>query len=216
MRTLLACLTCVAMVGVALDVRPRAQETRPDFTGTWVVESVDVDERPSSEPGNRGGGGFGRGGFGGGGFGGGRQDGGARSGGDGSRGGREGQPPEGSRLGFARYEVGQRIRIRQTADNLIVTIPTASGEQMKSYPFDGRETSDAGEAAGVKSKTTWEGAAIVTDTARQISGGRGNVTLKTREVRSISADGLTMTVRVTEESPNGRMTTNVTCTQGEG
>src|SRR6185295_9431412 len=106
-------------------------QTRPDFSGTWVVQNVDQ-QRPDAAGagGNRrggggGGGGFGgRGGFGGGSRGGGRTGGGGGfpggGGGGGGRGGNRGSGGRGALLGET-YQVDDRVQITQNADALIVT-----------------------------------------------------------------------------------------------
>lgn len=137
-------------------------QTRPDFTGTWVVESVDS-PRPQND-GLRGGGGRGggRAGIGGGGRGmpGGRARGGAGRGSQGAgpvRGGMVAEP----------FQKGDRVSITQTLDTLVV-VQEASGSRT-SYSFDGRETSNAGASgATVKSTTRWEGVALVTESSQSI------------------------------------------------
>lgn len=142
-------------------------QTRPDFTGTWVVESVDS-PRPQND-GLRGGGGRGggRAGIGGGGRGmpGGRARGGAGRGSQGAgpvRGGMVAEP----------FQKGDRVSITQTLDTLVV-VQEASGSRT-SYSFDGRETSNAGASgATVKSTTRWEGVALVTESSQSMSTPRG-------------------------------------------
>jgi hypothetical protein len=43
--------------------------------------------------------------------------------------------------------------------------------------------------------------------------GRGNFEMKSREVRSLSDDGRTMTVRATTDTPRGKQTMTVTYTK---
>ena len=159
---------------------------RPDFTGTWVVETV---ERPPL-PEGRGSG--------------------SRMGG-GRRGMRPPEAPDGDRSGsMTLLQKGQRVRVKQSAERLIVTIPNESGEQMSAYALDGSESSNTSGRSTIKSKTTWEGAALVTEGTRRMEGPRGEVTLKTREVRSLGQDGRTMTVRTTLDTPRGKMTSTIT------
>jgi hypothetical protein len=61
-----------------------------------------------------------------------------------------------------------------------------------------------------KSKTKWEGVALVTDMTRSMETGRGNFEMKSREVRSLSEDGRMMTVRTTLDTPRGKQTMTVT------
>jgi hypothetical protein len=60
-----------------------------------------------------------------------------------------------------------------------------------------------------KSKSRWEGVALVTDMTRSMDTQRGNVDIKSREVRSLSEDGKTMTVRTTMNTPRGNQTMTV-------
>ena len=61
-----------------------------------------------------------------------------------------------------------------------------------------------------KSKTKWDGVALVTDVTRSMEAGRGKVEMKSREVRSLSDDGRTMTVRTTLDTPRAKQTKTVT------
>lgn len=169
---------------------------RPDFTGTWVVETVERPERPSGGPE-----GSGRG---------------SRVGGGRRGGGGPAEPPDGGRGGaMALLQVGQRVRIRQSPERLIVTMPSESGEQVNAYALDGSESSNASGRGSVKSKTKWEGAALVTESTQKIEGPMREVTLKTREVRSLSDDGRTMTLRTTVDTPRGEMTSTATFVKAE-
>jgi hypothetical protein len=183
---------------VVLAALPVAAQSHPDFTGTWVVEKVEMPERPQG--GMRGGGmGGGRGGMRGG------------MGGGGMRGGGQGGPGGGGmRGGFARLHEGDTVRIKQTADRITVTFPTGDGEQMNTYALDGSESSNVAGETSVKSKTKWEGVALVTDSSRTIEGPQGEVTLKTHEVRSLSDDKKRMTVVTTIDTPRGKMTATTT------
>jgi hypothetical protein len=60
-----------------------------------------------------------------------------------------------------------------------------------------------------KSKSRWEGVALVTDMTRSMGTQRGNFEIKSREVRSLSEDGKTMTVRTTMNTPRGSQTMTV-------
>jgi hypothetical protein len=169
-----------------LTAIPLVAQDRPDFSGTWVVEQVDV-QMPQGGPAR------GQGGFGGGGFG--------RRGG-GEPGARQGR---GGAFG-AVFENGDRVSIRQTANALIVSDERRS--QISSYPIDGRETSNPGVGDNmVKTKTRWEGVALVTESAQTVSGPQGERTITMREVRSLSADGRTMTLVLKPERFPGASTT---------
>ena len=110
-----------------------------------------------------------------------------------------------------RLEVGQIVRLRQTDDRLIVTQDEGQGVvTMNSYSLDGKESTNRTGEMSTKSKTKWEGVALVTDMTRSMQTGRGNFEMKSREVRNLSDDGRTMTVRTTLDTPRGKQTMTVT------
>ena len=195
----------IAMI-LPVPLIARAQTaSHPDFTGAWKVTNVDMPETG----GNFGGGdrrGFGGregfGGRGGRGFGGGR-----RGQGNGDPNTSNGDRPERPQ----RLEVGQIVRLRQTDDRLIVTQDDGQGVvTMNSYSLDGKESTNRTGEMSTKSKTKWDGVALVTDMARSMETGRGNFEMKSREVRSLSDDRRTMTVRSTMDTPRGKQTMTVT------
>jgi hypothetical protein len=98
----------------------------------------------------------------------------------------------------------------QTDDRLIVTEEAPDGPVMSSYSLDGKETTNHVGNAVTKSKTKWEGVAIVTDSTRTTDSGRGKVEMKTREVRSLGDDGKTMIVRSELDTPRGKQTMTLT------
>ena len=110
-----------------------------------------------------------------------------------------------------RPEVGQVVRVRQTDDRLIVTQDDGQGvATMNSYSLDGKEPDNRTGQTTTKSKTKWEGVALVTDMTRSMDTGRGNFEMKSREVRSLSDDGRMMTVRTTLDTPRGTQTMTLT------
>jgi hypothetical protein len=194
-------------VVLAMPALARAQTVKhPDFTGSWKVTNIEMPEPPA------GGGGGGDRGFGGRGGVGGR--GGRGLGGGGRRGNGNGGDPasdNGARNDRPqRLEVGQTVRIKQTDERLIVTEEAQGGPVMSSYGLDGKETTNRTGQATTKSKTKWEGVALVTDITRSMETPRGNFDIKSHEIRSLSEDGKTMTVRTTIDTPRGKQTMTVT------
>jgi hypothetical protein len=193
-------------VVLATPVLARAQaDKHPNFTGAWKITNI---EMPDAAGGALRGGD--RGGFGGRGGRGGRGE----RGYGGRRGGNTGDADNSNGRGTdrpQRLEVGQTIRIRQTDDRLIVTEDDGQGvATMNSYSLDGKESANRTGQATTKSKTKWEGVALVTDTTRSMDTGRGNFEMKSREVRSLSEDGKTMTVRTEFDTPRGKQAMTVT------
>jgi len=192
-------------VVVAMPVLARAQAVKhPDFTGAWKITNIQMPEAPAGgfggggdRGGNRGFGG--RGGRGGRGFGGRR---GQNQNPDNANGDRPDRPQ--------RPEVGQTIHVRQTDDHLIVTEDEGQGVvTMNSYGLDGKESTNTTGQATTKSKTKWEGVALVTDMTRSMATPRGKFEMKSREVRSLSEDGNTMTVTTTMDTPRGKQVMTV-------
>ncbi len=71
------------------------------------------------------------------------------------------------------------------------------------HTTDGKENINEGfRGSSVKSKTHWEGAKLVTESVMETPNG----TRETKEVRSLSADGKTMTVEITSKGGFGEGT----------
>lgn len=203
MRTQMSVVVATVAATAALAIGSldglEAQE-RPDLSGTWVVEQVEFQGRQA----NQGGGGGGRGGRGG------RGGGGMRGGGgrDQSGGAERGGPRDGAVVGPP-YQEGDRMRLTQTDEALIVTDEGRS--LMSSYAFDGRETRNPGPGdTTITSTAQWEGAAFVVESVMSPTGPQDDMTLRTREVRSLSEDGRTMTLRATGTMPFGTLLSTVT------
>jgi hypothetical protein len=180
-------------------------QTQPNMSGTWVVENVERSERTAARGSDDAAGGRGRGR--------GMPPGGGPPAGGAARGGGRGQPP-GSTGGLPVLQQGQRVRITQTAERLIVTTPTADGEQMMAHALDGSEMTNMIGSSAVKSRTKWEGVALVTDTKHTVEARGESMTVTVREVRSIDQDGR-MVVRTTVTSPRGNMTTTAMLVKAE-
>jgi hypothetical protein len=198
MRTQMSVVVATVAATAALAIGSldglHAQE-RPDLSGTWVVEQVEF-QGPQA---NQGGGG--RGGRGGGGM---RGGGGRNQGGGAERGGQRDRAVVGSP-----YQDGDRMRLTQTDEALIVTDERRS--LMSSYAFDGRETRNPGPGdTTITSTAQWEGAALVVESVLSLTSPQDDMTLRTREVRSLSEDGRTMTLRATGTMPFGTLLSTVT------
>ena len=105
--------------------------------------------------------------------------------------------------------------MRQTDTQLIVTEQAADVGVMNRYTLDGKETTNTTNNAVTKSKSKWDGVALVTDSTRTMDTGRGKFSMKSREVRSLSEDGMTMIVRSELDTPRGKQTTTVTYSKVE-
>ncbi len=182
-------------------------QSHPDFSGAWVVESVEAPARGQGDAGGAGGAGR-RSGRGGGGADGGRGGFAGERGGQG-RGSAERGAGQGGPVGPA-FRVGDAVQIKQTADQLFVTRERDGGGVMTSYALDGSESrNEEPDGTMSMSKTRWEGEALVTTGSVSVSNMRGDMTIKTRAVRSVSGDGGTMTLALTADTPRGKRTTTV-------
>jgi hypothetical protein len=97
------------------------------------------------------------------------------------------------------------VAIKQTADVLHIEQKMENATRTLAYKLDGSESTNPGmRSADVKSVSRWEGDTIVTEGAQTMSGPNGEITIKSREVRSLASDG-TMVVETTRETPRGKM-----------
>ena len=99
-------------------------------------------------------------------------------------------PPQGRGGGGGRGPAGP-LEIKQTAAE--ITIGPAT------YKLDGSESINEGRGGQAKSKAHWDGAKLVIETARDIQG----MSITSKEVRSLSADGKEMTVETAISTPQG-------------
>jgi hypothetical protein len=193
----------VAAIALVSGTIPLAAQTRPDLSGTWVVQSVDQQRPQANNGGNdrrRGGGG---GGFGGrGGFGGGRRGGGGGGGG------------LGRGLLGDNYQQDDRISITQAEDSIIVTNQNMG--RMSRYTFDGKESTNPGpNDSKIKSKAHWDNASFVVESTLTAtnprSGDTGNseIHIDTRQIWSLNSDG-TLRLESKAKAPRGDITTTVT------
>jgi hypothetical protein len=97
--------------------------------------------------------------------------------------------------------------ITQTATEL--TLVTKFGENTRTltYKLDGTESVNPGMRGGeTKSKAKWDGATLVIESVSNMTGPNGDMQITSKEVRSLSADGKTMTVVTTSSTPMGERT----------
>jgi hypothetical protein len=195
MRTA-AALVLIMLGAVALQ----AADPHPDFSGSWVVESVtsagDQRDRPEGRPG-----GFGRGG-------GGRGFRGAGRGGDGHAG--EGRS-RGPAADQPRLERGQRVEMTQTDTLLTVIVAPDAGGHVVRYPLDGTDGFTATpDGTALRTRTSWQGVALVTD-IRAAEKGRD---YHERQLRTMD-DGGRVTIETTLETPFGKRSITATLIRRE-
>jgi hypothetical protein len=77
------------------------------------------------------------------------------------------------------------------------------GVHTLTYRLDGTESSNPAPRGGeIKSKSQWQGATLVTESTQTLTTGAGQVTLETKETRSIDTDGAMVVARETT-TPRG-------------
>ncbi len=82
---------------------------------------------------------------------------------------------------------------------------------MTSYALDGSETKNPGMGGGsATSKSRWEGVALVTETSSSVETPNGRMSMKGREVRTLSEDRSILTLTVTRDTPRGKQLVTVT------
>lgn len=92
------------------------------------------------------------------------------------------------------------MTIRQTPERLVMTAQADAGPVTLTYALDGVQTPNVVPGgAKITTRSQWEGVALVTAIERAT----GGETVKTREVRSLTNDGHTMTVTTTTTTPRG-------------
>jgi len=153
------------------------QDAKPNFSGDWTL---DREKSDIGEGGPRGGGPRG----------GGPREGGPRGGPGGGRG-----------MGMGSFS------IIQEGDSMVVKRKLEfQGEERtfeSRYTTDGKENVNEGfRGNSTKSKTHWEGAKLITESVMETPNG----TRETKEVRSLSPDGKTMTVETTAKGGFGEGT----------
>ena len=98
--------------------------------------------------------------------------------------------PMAGRGGGGRGPAGPVV-ITQTAAEIVIGPAT--------YKLDGSPSVNEGRGGQVTSKAKWDGAKIVIETTRDMQG----MSITTKEVRSLSADGKDMTVETAISTPQG-------------
>ena len=118
----------------------------------------------------------------------------------GGGGGRPGGAPTGDMV----------VTIKQSADTLTIEQKMGDmGTRTMNYKLDGSESVNSGMRGGeAKSTTKWDGSKLVTETTQTMTGPNGEMTMKSKEIRSLESDG-TMRVDVTRETPRGTSTSKL-------
>ena len=103
--------------------------------------------------------------------------------------------------------------ITQTATEL--TMEQSMGDQSRTltYTLEGESSIPAGRGGNMTIASHWDGATLVSEGSQELSFGGGGITIEVRQVRSLSADGQTLTVEVTRTTPRGAFTNTLVYTK---
>ncbi|MGH7561756.1 MAG: hypothetical protein ACRENB_12150 [Gemmatimonadales bacterium] len=97
--------------------------------------------------------------------------------------------------------------VTQAADKIVIATTFGENTRTLTYTLDGKESVNPGMRGGeTRSTARWDGAALVIESTSTRSTPSGDVTITSKEVRTISEDGKTMTVVTTSTSPMGEQT----------
>jgi hypothetical protein len=97
--------------------------------------------------------------------------------------------------------------INQLGSTVSIELKTADQSRTVSYYLDGRESHNAGmRGQDFVTKSRWEGTSLVTEGENTVTSQMGEVKIKSKEIRTLSDDGKTLTVVSTYTSPRGEVT----------
>jgi hypothetical protein len=98
------------------------------------------------------------------------------------------------------------VVITQNDKQLVETRNINGQDRVTTYNLDGSESINTTGRGESKSKLHWEGTFLVIETTSTFNGQNGAMTITSKEVRALSADGKVMTVTTTRTTPNGEQT----------
>lgn len=182
----------VALLGLLVQVA--GAQDKPNFSGKWKLDASQ----------SQMGGGMGMGG-------GGRPGGGGPPGGGPPGGG----PPAGGAPGGGMGN--QEVTITHDATTLRIVQQVAGESRTMTYTIGGSASKNpmgmGRMQAEMTTTTVWAGNTLVTEGKATMSGPNGDMEISSREVRSLSADGKTMTVETTTITARGENTRKMVYTK---
>lgn len=102
-----------------------------------------------------------------------------------------------------------KLVIKQTETTLTIEREMGGQAVAQTYRLDGSESVNPGMRGGeMKSRTRWDGDTLVTESSQTMNTPNGEMSIQTKEVRSIAADG-TMVVESTRTTPRGTQTSKL-------
>jgi hypothetical protein len=108
------------------------------------------------------------------------------------------------------------LAIAQTAADITMERKMGENVQKSTYKLDGSESVSTSPRGGdIKSKAKWDGANLVIESTQTMSMGGNEMTITSKEIWSLGADGA-ITVVTTRTTPRGEMTTRTVYTKITG
>jgi hypothetical protein len=108
-------------------------------------------------------------------------------------------PPEGEPQNLV-------LDIEQTATQVTIVRRGGAADPIV-LVFDGSEVRSKGPRGGVAtSRSRWQGRVLLTETRREVTGPSGVYAVTTRDERSLSEDGRTLTLKSVSATPRGEVT----------
>lgn len=111
----------------------------------------------------------------------------------------------------------QEVTIAQDGGTLRITMTVMGEARTQSFNLAGQPSTNPmamGRMAGeMVTTSTWDGDKLITTGNTNVTTQQGAMTIQTREIRSLSADGKTMTVETTRTTPMGENTTKLVYTR---
>jgi hypothetical protein len=106
-----------------------------------------------------------------------------------------------------------KLVVKQTDATLTIEREMGGETVTQTYKLDGSESVNRGMRGGeVKSKSRWDGDKLVTEGSQSMNTPGGDMTIQTKEIRSMAADG-TMVVETTRTTPRGTTTSKLVFTK---
>jgi hypothetical protein len=111
----------------------------------------------------------------------------------------------------------QEVTITQAGNSLQIVMTVMGEARTMTYAIGGAASKNpmamGRMQAEMTSTTIWEGTTLVTSGTASLSTPQGDRQITSREVRSLSADGKTMTVETTTSTPMGENTRKLVYTK---
>ena len=110
-----------------------------------------------------------------------------------------------------------RVTITQTDAEFVMEQEAGGRGLTVTYRLDGSESENPGPRGGTTTTmSSWESDSLVTEGSQMLSTPRGEFTLETKERRTLSGDGQTMTVASTRTTPRGDITITLVYRKSDG